>query len=442
MAKVEDYLRTIVQENPNVNAFICTNKDAVARGLESEERIKSNNKKSDIDGMIISIKDNIHVKGMFNTAGTLALKDFIPAENAPLVEKLLSAGAVCIGKTNMEEMAMGITSYNPVFNQGMVVGVRNAHDHTKVAGGSSGGSAVSVAMDMCDISLGSDTGGSVRIPAALNGLVGYRPSTGRYSSEGVTPLSYTRDTIGILAKCVKDVQLVDGVVTEDETYSLQVEKKSKILLGYDATHCLANCSDEVLAAWEKALEKLKDDPRFDLVEVDTSSLQGLCNMSGNGDGSVIVSHECYHHLADYLKKYNTGISVEDLVNQVTTPTVKAIYTSALKDNREAYENAMNNSRPKLITEYQKLFTEVDILLSPTTPITAIDANPDHIWGPKGAEIFDLYTQKVDTTSVVGAPSITIPIANPGGLPVGLMIDGKIGNDLYVLSVAQDIEDLM
>ena len=433
MSRVEARLLAI--EKDTHNAFISTDRDAaLAKEKECEERLKYNNKISDIDGMVISVKDNIHVAHMPNTAGTPALKHFIPTENAPVVEKLLSAGAICIGKTHMHEMAFGITSYNPTYNKGAFVGVRNAHDHSKVAGGSSGGSAVSVALDMCDISLGSDTGGSVRIPAALNGVVGFRPSTGRYSAEGVTPISSTRDTIGILAKCVADVKVVNRIITEDSP--APVKSDSKIVVGYDEVNSLANCSDDVMSAWSLALETLRKDGRFSLVKIDTSRLQELCKKSGND----IVGHECYRDLAVYLRKYNTGLTVEELVSKIETPTVKVIYTKAFGDNSAAHEVAMKHTRPQLIAEYKEIFTEVDVMIAPSVPITAIDANADFLWANHG-ELFNLHIQNVNLASLVGAPSVTIPIPSYQ-LPVGLLLDSQIGEDIHLLAIAQAVEYLM
>ena len=334
----------------------------------------------------------------------------------------------------MHEMAQGITSFNPAYNKGAFVGVRNAHDHSKVAGGSSGGSAVSVALDMCDISLGSDTAGSVRIPAALNRVVGFRPSTGRYSTEGVTPISSTRDTIGILAKCVADVKGVDRIITDNSP--APVKSDSKIVVGYDEANSLANCSCEVISAWSMALETLRKDKRFSLVKIDTSRLQELCTKSCTN----ILRHESYRDLAVYLRKYNTGLTVEELVSKIKTPTIKELYTKAFGDNSAAHEVAMKNTRPQLIAQYKELFTEVDVMVAPSIPITAIDANADYLWANYD-KIRNLYIQNVNLTTLVGAPSVTIPIPSYQ-LPIGLLMDSQIGEDIHLLTIAQAVESLM
>ena len=377
LVRVKHYLE-VANKHSDLNAFISTNDiEAIKMAKESDKRISNGIPKSDIDGIIVAIKDNIHVAGLPNTAGTPALRDFTPIEDAPIVKKLLSAGIICIGKLNMHEMAFGVTSYNYAFHSGQV-GVRNAFDHNKIAGGSSGGSAVAVAMKMCDVALGSDTGGSVRIPAALNGVVGFRPSMNRYSNEGITPISHTRDTAGILARSVHDVQRVDEIIANDDDTKINILET--IRLGYDESRSLANCSDDVIAGWKMALEKLRKDKRITLVEIDIKQVYKL-----HGEVNFpIVAYEAYHDLISYLKKYDTGVTLEKLVDKIASPDVKEIYKTVIigdiADKKPAYDNAIS-IRPHLIDVYETLFAKntLDAIIAPTTPIPAVDATPQSVF---------------------------------------------------------------
>lgn len=186
----------------HLNAFITL--DAEGAGAEAA---RHDRRGGATRRWCLAVKDSIHVAGLPNTAGTPGLAGFVPAADAPVVAALRAAGAIVLGKTNMHELALGVTSGNPTFGA-----VGNGADPALFAGGSSGGSAAAVASGIVDAGLGTDTGGSVGIPAALNGIYGLRPSAGRYPSAGVTPLSVTRDTPGPMARTLDRLAALDAFV--------------------------------------------------------------------------------------------------------------------------------------------------------------------------------------------------------------------------------------
>src|SRR5689334_19056941 len=216
-----------IAANARLNAFITVNEDGAIRAAQAADEARRRDPAhfGPLHGVPLVVKDNIHVAGLRNSAGTPALQNFVPSANAPVAQALLDAGAIVLGKTNMHELAFGITSNNGAFGP-----VRNPYDETRIPGGSSGGNGAAIAARLAPGGVGSDTGGSVRIPAALNGIVALRPTIHRYSQTGVTPISHTRDTVGPMARAVEDLVLLDSVITHDWRHENRVAPR-QIRLG-------------------------------------------------------------------------------------------------------------------------------------------------------------------------------------------------------------------
>jgi len=434
-----------IEANRDLAAFITVD---ARKALEAARRADAERRRCDpralgpLHGVPLVVKDNIHIAGLRNTAGTPGLRNFVPDDNAPVAQALLDAGAIILGKTNMHELAFGITSNNAAFGA-----VRTPYDKTRFAGGSSGGTGSAVAARLAPGGLGTDTGGSVRIPAALNGIVGFRPTIHRYSQVGVTPISSTRDTPGPMARTVSDLILLDSVITRDWRKVRPVDRH-RIRLGV-VPEMFQNIDAETLELTERALDRLRR-AGVEIVEVHMPGLTDLNNQAA----FPIALFEANRDISAYLLSYGTGLTLTQLAAQIASPDVKGVFDTFVVPGapqaipESVYNHAVGVIRPQMQQLYADTFRQnrLDAIIFPTTPLPASPVvGSDGTVELNGVRVptFTTYIRNTDANAVAGVPGVSLPMAlTKKGLPVGIEIDGPSNSDRRLLGIALTLERIL
>jgi indoleacetamide hydrolase len=428
----------------HLNAYIVLNRSgllAAARAIDVERR--KGGLLGRLAGLPLLVKDNIDTKGLPTTAGTKGLADNRPKREAPALAPLLAAGAAVMAKMNMHELAFGITSTNSAFGF-----AENPYDATTIPGGSSGGTAAGIAARMAPAGLGTDTGGSVRIPPALCGVVGLRPSVGnghkRYPSRGVVPISHTRDTVGPMGRTVADVAMLDAVITGEQEYA--PAKLAGLRLGVPRGYFWEDLDPELGAVMDAALAKLRDKGVV-LVEAD---LAGIGELNGKLSFPIAL-YEVGPDLRAYLKSEGGAITFEQIEGQIASKDVAGAFGAAKTIPKEAYETAINTYRPQLQKLYADYFAQqkVAAVLFPTTPLPARPINKEGDTGKDTVELngkqvptFQTYIRNTDPGSNAGIPGLSLPVGlTSSGLPVGLELDGPVNSDRRLLAIGLSMERL-
>ena len=427
--------------NADLNAFVTLDEAGALKMAAAFDA--TGDKTKPLGGVPIVIKDNIEVAGLPCSAGTPALKNYVPKADAPVAAKLRAAGAVIIGKTSMHELAFGISGYNTAFKTGAEFGVRNAYDRALIAGGSSSGTGAAIGARIVAGGLGTDTGGSVRVPGALNGCASLRPTVGRYPQAGIAPISHTRHTAGPMAATMADVALLDRVIAGGET--IAPADLAGVRIGL-VKSMLTNLDADTDAAFRTAIAKVKAQGAT-VVEIEMPQLAEL-----NSQVSFPVAlYEAYDDLVAYLEHTGTGLSIEALAKEISSADVKGTYDGlviprklpapdgTLVDAKPIYDAAIKSARPALQALYGDTFAanKLDAIAFPTTPRVAIPSNPDS----SSLENFGLFIQNTDPGSNAGIPGIQIPIAlgATSRLPIGLELDGPAGSDRRLLAIGMALD---
>lgn len=414
-----------ITKNSSLNAFISSSKSLI------HQQFNTAKKDAPLYGVSLAVKDNIHVAGIENSAGTPSLKDFIPVNDATVIKALADSGAIIAGKANMHELAFGITSANAYFGT-----VENPVAKGYLAGGSSGGTASAIAAGLVDAGLGTDTGGSVRIPASLTGICGFRPSIGRYPSDGVTMICPTRDTIGPMAKTTQDLITLDRYITGDTTLPEVDIETVRVGISHDIM--FNDLDPHTAKACDKAVQRLTD-AGVTFVACDLKQIHDLTEASG----FAIVFYESVRSLKSYLKTYKTRVSFDDLIANLASPDVQGVFAAAMGEaevSDQDYQTALQQ-RKEAQELYHAMMADNNIacLLSPCTPLPA-RPTPDSLEtvSVNGTEhpTFNAYIRNTDMATVLGIPAIGFP-ARVGAdqLPVGIDINGIFDEDKQLLAVA-------
>ena len=387
-------------------------------------------------GVPVVVKDNIDTEGMITSAGSSAFAGWRPSKDAPIVAALKAEGAVILGKTNMHELAYGVTSNNAFYGP-----VRNPYDKTRISGGSSGGTAAAIAAGIVAAGLGTDTGGSCRMPASLCGCVGFRPSDGRYSLEGLIPLSWTRDAPGPLGASVDDVALVDSICARVKANQSAIASLRGIRLGVPRKHFLDRLDSDVRDTFEDTLSLLKEAGAI-LVYADFNDIAGELEKT-----RIIVRFESIKALSGYLASHGIRRSPTELVELISGEFEKQFIASSLdsaKVDASDYLEAIIKHRPALQASYARYFADYGLagFLTPATirPASKIGEDDtvevDGVTGPT----FLTYTHNTGPSSAAGVPCLSLPIGlSREGLPIGLDVVGPANRDGDVFSIAGLIE---
>lgn len=416
-ALVEEALEKALRpDGEGGRTFTRIHVDAARRAArQSDDRFASGSPRSALDGLPISIKDLCDVAGEATTAGAIALSDATPAaEDAPIVQRLRAAGAAIIGRTNMTEFAFSGLGLNPHYGNPRSPWRR---DEGRIAGGSSSGAAVSVADGMAVAAIGSDTGGSIRVPAAFCGLVGFKPTAARVPRDGCFELSATLDSLGPLARSVADCHAVDAILA-DAPLPLQTPRR-RWRLGLAPAYLLDGCDATVLAAYEHALT-LFEQAGADLFPLPTDALQLAGRLTATGSFATL---EGWGRHGDMLTR------IADRMD----PRVHVRFEKG-RDGGPGLLAELRAIRSALIDHFAMLTDGLDAIVGPTVAIVP----------PRESDLEDyeaycringLILRNTAVANFIDGCAVTIPATRAGEAPVGISFTGGHGRDATILSLA-------
>lgn len=421
------YLDRIKRCNPSYHAYIRVSERALEEAVEVDRKRASGHSLGHLAGVPIAVKDLLDTSDMVTTYGGKHFRDNLPSATAPAVKRLQEAGAIVLGKTNLHEYAYGTTNENPHYGN-----VPNPWNRSKIPGGSSGGSAVAVAANMAVASLGTDTGGSIRIPAALCGLVGMKPTFGLVSKAGCFPLAHSLDHIGPITKTVADARLLlhflvgydsaDPDSISGPTISMNAGSvPAPIRVGVPKHFFFDKCHPGVRQTVQESLQRLAHSGQAVLVEMDIPDIDAVPEMQ-----TVVIASEAYavHEGMLLRSPEQYGRDVRERLE------------SAQQITGSQYVKA-TAFRKHFSRQLDTLFELVDVIATPTTPLPATDIGQTkaHL-GAQEVHVRGHLTRYTNPWNLSGLPAISIPCGITSGLPVGLQLVGARYGDNKLLDVAE------
>lgn len=452
---VEYYLKRIENLNPEFNAYIFVrDKKMLFADAKSADTERSKGSKKRLLGVPFALKDSFMAKGTPTTAGDKYLENSFSEYNATIVQKLLDEGAILLGKTNMDSWGFGGTTENSAFGV-----TKNPFDKERVAGGSSGGSAAALALDMCAFSIGEDTGGSIRNPASYCGLYGLKPTYGRISRYGCIAYASSLDSVGAFARSAEDLELLfeilEGDDGKDMTY-IKYDRNENYFrkFAYSKDFIPEGINSDVKKLYLEMIENFKS-IGYEAIEVKFSMFEAVIPtyyITAMSEASTNLSRyqgTRFGQIAEILSRDNNdftklGIKTwEDLFTKARTEgfteeAKRRIIVGAFvlsEGYLDAYYKKAQKIRNQIFEDIKGILNEVDFILSPVTPSSALKIG-SKITNPVEMYLEDIYTV---TANLAGIPSICFPAGKDrNNLPIGMQIMGNKGDDEKLISIIKTL----
>jgi aspartyl-tRNA(Asn)/glutamyl-tRNA(Gln) amidotransferase subunit A len=433
----------------NLHAYLSLNDNAIEQARQIDKRIKAKENVGVCFGMPISIKDNICVKGTKTTCGSKVLEDFVAPYDATVITKLKAEDAIIIGKTNLDEFAMGLTTEFSAYGPS-----KNPWNAEYVPGGSSGGSAVSVSAQECIASLGSDTGGSVRNPASFCSIVGFKPTYGLVSRYGLISYSNSIEQIGPMTRTVEDnaflLNIISGLDPNDNTTTdnKNVDYLSNIDAGVEGKKIgiisemtkgidkdVSSATNDAVSQFEK-LGATIDEVSLEMVEYSVASYYTI---TATEAGSNLARYDNLRYGFDFdLEGYEFNSYItkarKNFGPEVTRRMILGGFVPSAGHAGKYFLKALK-VKNKLTAEINEVFKKVDLLIAPTVPILPFKLG-EKVDDPVALFLVDINTV---TANLTGKPAISVPFQITNGLPIGIQILGKPMEDKLVLQAAHALE---
>ncbi|MFJ8814612.1 amidase [Amycolatopsis thermoflava] len=408
---VDDVLTRIEEADARLGAYVAVTADRARHAArEAEREIAAGGVRGPLHGIPMGLKDLIDVAGLPTTASSRVRAGHRAGSDSAVAARLAGAGAILVGKTHTHEFAYGLITPQTV----------NARDGGRIAGGSSGGSAVAVAAGMATFSLGTDTGGSIRVPAALNGVVGLKPSYDQVPREGVVPLSWSLDHVGPITRTAEDAALVMGVLC-----GVSAVEPSGLRVGVPGNYYFDRVDPEVETAVRSAIRGLEAlGARLVDVEIPmTRYVQGV------QWGLMVPEASAYHE------------PTVQAVSELYAADVRVLLEAGRRMSAVDYLRAQR-ARTLMRREWSRLMETVDVIAAPAVPVTAVPVGQESVTWPDGTteSVADAYVRLSAPANITGLPSLTVPVGEDrAGLPIGMQLIGRAGGDGVVLGLGRAFE---